>query len=436
LLVALKKVLIITYYWPPSGGAGVQRWLKFTKYLPEFGWEPIILTVQPEDASYPLLDTTLEDEVREGIRVIKTPSREIYKLYQKFTGAENIPSAGFANEKSNSFKHKIAKFIRGNFFIPDPRRGWNRYATREAMKILAEEKDIQCIITSSPPHSTQLIGLKLQKRFSIPWLADLRDPWTDIFYYEKLYTTLPAHWLNLMHEKRVLKNADRIIVVGPFLKKMIEKKYGVDRKKVQVVVNGFDEDDFSNIPDQEETDSSLTYVGTLSDQYPIDSLVETFYNLIGENPEMKFRFVGSVSSNSRKALSRIPEKNIEYIPHVSHVEAIRYMRQSGALLLIIPDHSSGEGILTGKLFEYLASGRPIVGIGPVDGDAASVIRECGAGEMVGYTDKVRLKAVLTEWIQGHHKGKPSKTPSGASAYSRRNMTARIVDLLNQLNQVV
>ena len=183
----MKKVLIITYYWPPSGGSGVQRWLKFSKYLPEFGIEPIVLTVDPDFATYPSIDTTLELEVSDSIRVYRTKAKNPLEVYQKIR-RKPAPQSGFAGEKKSGLLDKIFRFIRGNVFLPDARIGWNPYAFEKA-KQLIKELNINTVITTSPPHSTQLIGLRLKKEFTIQWIADLRDPWTEIYYNKELFRT-------------------------------------------------------------------------------------------------------------------------------------------------------------------------------------------------------------------------------------------------------
>jgi len=199
----MKKVLVITYYWPRSGGAGVQRWLKFTKYLPEYGWEPVILTVKEECASYAQWDETLAKEINPSLKVIRTASFEPYSLYVRISGKKEIPYGGFTNEGNPTFFQKLSRFIRGNFFIPDPRRGWNRYAIKAAKKLMEEEKFV-AIITTGPPHSTHLIGYQLKLITGIKWIADFRDPWTDIYYYKDLSHSMPAKWYDRKLEKKIL----------------------------------------------------------------------------------------------------------------------------------------------------------------------------------------------------------------------------------------
>ena len=198
----MNKVLIVTYYWPPSGGAGVQRWLKFAKYLPEFGWEPIILTVDPQFAAYPVTDYSLNEDVPAGLRIYSTPATDYFSIYRK--DKSKIPTAGFANSMDDTLKGKFLRFIRGNFFLPDPRKGWNRYAFKKASDLIDSE-GIKHVITTSPPHSTQLIGLKIKKKYpEIKWIADLRDPWTDIYYYKQFYPTLLSKRIDAGYEKRFL----------------------------------------------------------------------------------------------------------------------------------------------------------------------------------------------------------------------------------------
>ncbi|HOU97007.1 MAG TPA: glycosyl transferase family 1, partial [Bacteroidales bacterium] len=208
----MNSVLIITYYWPPGAGAGVQRWLKFSKYLPDFGWEPLILTVDPQYAQYPATDESLLKDVSEKSKVFKTPAVNYFRLASK--DKSRIPSAGFANQDKKGPVQWLMRFIRGNFFIPDPRKGWNRFAFKKACEIINNE-NVERIITSGPPHSTHLVGLKLKKKFpDILWIADFRDPWTDIYYYKEFYHTFPARLLDRHYEKTVLTNADKIITVG------------------------------------------------------------------------------------------------------------------------------------------------------------------------------------------------------------------------------
>jgi glycosyltransferase involved in cell wall biosynthesis len=421
----MNKVLIVTYYWPPSGGAGVQRWLKFAKYLPEFGWEPIILTVDEKYAAYPVTDFSLNDELPASIKVYKTPAIDYFSLYKK--DKSRIPSAGFANNVDNTFKGKILRFVRGNFFLPDPRRGWNRYAFNKAIGII-EKEGIRHIITTSPPHSTQLIGLKIKQKFpGIKWIADLRDPWTDIYYYKQFYPTILSRAIDLKYEKSVLKKADKIITVGASLKKLLSSKAKGIENKTTVITNGFDESDFKDITEIKPSKFTITYVGTLSDNYPIEGLIPALETIRSAGKDFILRFVGTVSVKTKKMLvSEIPDKNIEFLPYAAHSEAIKYMLGSSLLLLIIPLHESNKSIITGKIFEYLASRRPILCIGPVDGDAADIIKKCKAGKTFAYYDTVKI----SEFVTTVHNHPVVSDKQAVQSFSRFNLGKRLTEVLD------
>jgi len=425
--VTASKALIITYYWPPSGGAGVQRWLKFAKFLPEFGWEPIILTVDPEYAAYPVTDNSLSSELSANTRVFKTPATDYFRIYKK--DKSKIPTAGFANSVNNTLKGKFLRFIRGNFFIPDPRKGWNKFAYKKACEIIVSE-NIKYVITTSPPHSTQLIGLKLKKRFpEIKWVADLRDPWTDIYYYKQFYPTFFSKSIDSGYEKSVLKNADRILTVGNSLKESFLLKVKGIENKADVISNGFDESDFKDISPVNPHRFTITYVGTLSDIYPLEGIVDALKKFKTEGNDFLLRFVGTVPGKAKNIiLSGIEDSSLEFIPYVSHNEAVGYMMNSSVLLLIIPSHSSNRSIITGKLFEYLASGKPILCLGPEDGDAARIIKKCRSGINCGYADTDKM----SEFLQNIKSYSDNSDKSAVKEFSRHSLTAKIVDSLNRL----
>lgn len=426
----MNKVLIITYYWPPSGGAGVQRWLKFSKYLPEFGWEPSILTIDPEYAAYPVTDYSLKDDLPSSLKVHTTRATNYFSIYKK--DKSRIPSAGFANNIDNTFKGKLLRFVRGNFFLPDPRRGWNKYAFKKACELI-ETDDIRHIITTSPPHSTQLIGLKLKKKFpGIKWIADLRDPWTDIYYYKQFYPTIISKAIDLKLEKNVLKKADKIITVGPSLKTLFSSKVeGLD-KKTEVITNGYDESDFKEIPDSSPSIFTITYVGTLSDIYPIEGLIPALKNFQNTGKDFMLRFVGTVSEKTRKMLeSEIPDKCIEFLPYVTHSEAINYMMSSSLLILIIPLHQSSKSIITGKIFEYLGSGKPILCLGPIDGDAAEIIKICRAGKTFSYYDMENISEFVKSATR--HPGLSDK--GAVRNFSRLSLGKRISEVLDSNDNI-
>lgn len=384
------KVLVITYYWPPSGGAGVQRALKFVRYFPEFGIEPIVLTVRPDKASYPVTDPTLEKDITSAVRVITTDSFEPLNILSSLMGRKNVPYGGFANANKESKTQKILRWIRGNLFIPDARVGWVKYACKEAIRLI-ENENIQHVFISSPPHSSQLIGLKLKQRFpSIKWIADMRDPWTDIYYYKDLLHTSLAARKDAAYERSVLESADTILVVSEAIKRQFsQKSEKIKSEKIHVIPNGYDEADFQTGVTPDAGSFTIAYVGTMADSYRPEVFFDVLIALIRKYPDkhIRFRFVGNAPWTLKKQTENSGlEPYCEWQGHVTHDEAIRQMQSANLLLLIIPDTPGAEGILTGKLFEYIGAGRPILGIGPVEGDAAKILRACGAGEMFGRED--------------------------------------------------
>lgn len=397
--MSLQKVLVITYYWPPSGGAGVQRALKFVKYFREFGYEPVVVTVDPDKASYPVIDQTLLSEVSQDTRVITTDSFEPLNILSAIMGKKNVPYGGFANANKESKTQKILRWVRGNFFIPDARVGWVSRAVKAAGKLI-EAEGIKYVFVSSPPHSSQLIGLQLKQRYpQIRWIADMRDPWTDIYYYKDLLHTSLAAAKDARYERKVLEGADEIIVVSEAIKRTFTAKSAkIGAGKVHVIPNGYDENDFAGEVKPEAGTFVVSYVGTMADTYKPDVFFKSFAEIVKKHPHQKirFRFIGNAPWTLKKLTEEYGIENYcEWIGHVNHDEAIHYMRTSDMLLLIIPDSEGAEGILTGKLFEYLGAERTILGIGPVNGDAAKIIQECNAGKMF----ERREGDAMRDWLE-------------------------------------
>ena len=420
----MKKVLIITYYWPPSGGSGVQRWLKFSKYLPEFGVEPIVLTVDPDFATYPSIDTTLELEVSDSMRVYRTKAKNPLEVYQKIR-RKPAPQSGFAGEKKSGLLDKFFRFIRGNVFLPDARIGWNPYAFEKA-KQLIKEFNIETIITTSPPHSTQLIGLRLKKEFPLQWIADLRDPWTEIFYNKELFRTNWAERQDAKMEKLCLEQADQIIVVSQSISDSFSIKYPKVIGKINIIPNGFDESDFEGVSKLETHEKIIRYVGNLGPQYPVEGFLQAFSQVVNQDPEWKLQFIGNCDSGVNRTVEKLLLNDfVEFIPYVSHAEAIQYMMQATVLLLIIPDIEDNKGILTGKLFEYMATGNPILLIGPKDGDAASILKK----NAVSITVNKQEIEKMYEFVLHSHRIKIDVNPLLINKFSRRNLTGEVVELI-------
>jgi glycosyltransferase involved in cell wall biosynthesis len=421
----VKKVLIITYYWPPSGGSGVQRWLKFVKYLPEFGIQPIVLTVDPEFATYPARDESLLRDIAPELIIYRTKSKDLLDLYRKVSGKE-APHSGFANEKKIRWTDKVFRFIRGNFFIPDARIGWNKFALEEARKIIREH-NIDTIITSSPPHSTQLIGLQLKKEFPLTWIADLRDPWSELFYNKELFRTKLAKKRDNRLEESVLNAADQLVVVSDAIRRSFAKGKKEVLNKIHVIPNGFDESDFpDSIPRKDSKIRYISYIGNLGPQYPVTGFLKAFSVFSKDHEDWKLRFIGNCHPGVKRNVEELDLKNkVEFISYVPHNEAVNYMISSDALLMIIPEIEKNKGILTGKLFEYIASSRPVINIGPTDGDAARILSEFPQSATIE-KEEVELMIRFLESIENSTIQEASKE---RMKYSRRSLTRQIAALI-------
>jgi len=428
----LKKVLIITYYWPPSGGAGVQRTLHFAKYLGDYNCIPYLLTVDPAYASYPVIDESLKSIVPSNLNVTYTKSFEALNILSAVAGKDKVPYGGFTNQKKSSFFQDVLKWIRGNFFIPDARIGWVKYATQKAAELIRDHQ-IDCILISSPPHSSQLIGLKLKKEFPhLKWVADLRDPWTDIYYYKELLHTNWAKKKDLAFEKKVLERADSILVVSNYIKyAFAEKSLKVNVDKINVLPNGFDENDFLIEESKSDDKFYITYVGTMADSYKPALFFEALSKLISANNlnQLVFRFVGSVPQHIKEQLQEL-KINAEFIGHVKHQEAVKFMKQTNLLLLVIPDAPGAEGILTGKLFEYLGAKKRIIGIGPSNGDAATILKECNAGVMFDRSDKNGLFKFLFEEIVNDNRHQLNNEE--VKKYTRKQLANQLSTIISNL----
>jgi glycosyltransferase involved in cell wall biosynthesis len=429
------KILYITYYWPPAGGPGVQRAIKFAKFLPEFGVTPLILTVDEKIGSYPLKDQSLLKDISPDLKITKTSTFEPLSLYSKLLKKE-VPYSGFANESNPSFTQKISRFIRGNLFIPDARRGWNSYAIREAKRLIKEE-GIQAILTSSPPHSTQLIGLRLKEIFGIPWIADLRDPWTDIYYYSLMLHTPFAKYLDKKYEREVLEKADALLVTNNDTKNLFASKSdSIQKDKIHVIYNGFDDGDFAQHSKVNSGQFVITYTGTIASNYHIEAFVEAFGRLCKSvnEKEIKLKFVGKVSEEIKEKFKEVVDK-VEFIGYVPHSESIQHLINSSALLLAIPQVANSEAILPGKLFEYLAARKPMICLGPKNGDVATIISDCKAGKTFGDNEGKELTQYLTEQIEIWRSSDRKIELSGNEylKYSRKAQTEKLAGVIKGLN---
>lgn len=429
------RVLIITYYWPPSGGAGVQRWVKFTRYLRDFGWEPVVYI--PENPEYPALDATFANDLPEGLEVLKHRIWEPYSIYRKLTGKGDQPiNAGFISENGKKgWKDKLSIRIRGNLLIPDPRMFWIRPSVRYLSRYL-HEHPVQAIVTTGPPHSMHRIGYGIKKQFpGLPWVADFRDPWTNIDFYHELGLTRLSDAIHHRMERQVVQSADAVVVVSGGMK---EEFSLLNPNRLVMIPNGFDTADVQPTgaaPDQQFT---ISHIGTMNAARNPEVIWKAIRQLCDENiffkKDVKIQLIGKVDFSVLESLKHYDlEEKAEKTDYLPHAEAIQRQQSSQVLLLIINNTPNAKGILTGKFFEYIASGRPVLGVGPSDGDAAQVLNETGAGRMIDYEDVETAKKVLLEWYALYQENRLKVATADVDKYSRRSLTGKLTELLQELH---
>lgn len=435
----MKRVLIITYYWPPSGGSGVQRWLKMSKYLPENGWQPVVYT--PENPESPVEDLTLESDVCAEAEVVKTHIFEPYSFYKKFVGVKKDEKVkmGLVNEgeHKSSWKERLTLWIRGNLFIPDARRWWVKPSVRFLKKYL-KEHPVDAIITTGPPHSMHLIGMKLHDALDIPWMADFRDPWTEIDYYQDLHLTRHADRKHHRLEGQVLSKADRVIAIGWDMAESF-KRLGAQR--VEVVTNGYDWDTDTSIQHADLSEKfTLSHIGLLGPTRNIPTFWRAISELAERHPDFRqhldIQLIGQVDISALRLIETLGLKDVvTHLPHIPHDEVMQKQCASRALLLFINNTPNAKGILTGKLFEYLSSGRPVLCIGPEDGDAAHIISEAKAGATVGFDDKDKMEAAIMQLFDDYRNGEPHQSDMNViKRYSRQEQSRIIADTLNEMTK--
>lgn len=425
-----QKVLIILYYWPPAGGPGVQRWLKFVKYLSEFDIEPIVYC--PENPNYPILDKSLINQVPKGITIIKQPINEPYGLARFFSksSTKNISSGVIPKLKTQSLLQKLMLFVRGNFFIPDARKNWIKPSVSFLSNYI-DKNNINTVITTGPPHSLHLIGLQLKEITSINWITDFRDPWTTIGYHKSLKLTKAARKKHLDLENQVLNNADAIVVTSNHTKNEFASK---TKKPITVITNGFD----SHSVQIKEKDKlfTLSHIGSLlSDRNP-KLLWEVLSELKNEDSNFSERFqlnlVGVVSDDVLQSIYKYGLKeHTNIVGYVSHNEAIKHQLKSQLLLLIEIDSENTKAIIPGKVFEYMSSETPIIAIGPKDSDVSKIIISTNTGTYYNYKQKEALKSALLNYFETYKNENLKTNPIGLQNYSRKNLTKDLANIIKQ-----
>jgi glycosyltransferase involved in cell wall biosynthesis len=418
----MKKVLLITYYWPPAGGPGVQRWLRFVTYLRDYGLEPVLYI--PDNPVYPLLDTSLLDEVPPDIRIYRNKISEPMQWAGRFLKKDvRRISTGIISEHKPSLAERVLIWIRGNFFIPDARILWVRPSVAFLKKVLKTE-NIDTIVTTGPPHSLHLIGLNLKRETGIKWVADFRDPWTSIGYHKKLRLGPLARNKHKRLEKQVLNTADKLLVTSSTTGRELEE---ITTQPVRVITNGYEATDYSEESPEPDRLFTLSHIGSLLSGRNPEALWMALQQLTEENKEFRMsfrlRFAGVVSPEVLESIRNHGlEPYLELLEYMPHSRIIKIQRQSQILLLIEINSHETRGILPGKLFEYLASKRPVLAVGPEDWEAGDIIREARAGAVFNYGSGDEIKKTVFRWFEKYREGSLQVASRGIEKFSRKELT--------------
>jgi glycosyltransferase involved in cell wall biosynthesis len=432
-----KRVLIITYYWPPSGGAGVQRWVKFVKYLREFGWEPVIYTVS--NPQYPVLDEFMGEDLPKDLEVIKSKIFEPFDLYKRFMGKkkdERIQNGVIESLENGTWKEKLALWIRGNLFIPDARKFWIKSGSKFLQEYL-KNNPVDAIVSTGPPHSSHLIALRLKKKGLItPWLADFRDPWTQMFYFSSLKLMKISRNIHLKQEKQVLENADKVITVGPTMNKMMASLVPGYESKFTVITNGFDAEE-TIVPVDLDEKFTLVFIGSsikLQDNPCLWNVLKEKLKDPQFNASFQLKFIGKTDPY---ILNSIKESGLSehfvHIDNIPHKEVSAHQRSARVLLLLLANSKNGDWILSGKFFEYLGAQREILAFGNKGGDVDEILQGINSGQLLEYTDSIGIKNAIDKAFDLYLSGENStEITSDFQKYTRKALTEKLSIQLNSM----
>ena len=428
----MKKVLIISYYRPPAGGPGVQRVLKFAKYLPRFGWQPIVLTV--EGGEYPAFDLSMEKEIPQSCKVYRVRAFEPGRLYRQFVGlkkGDKIPVA-VLTEKKPGWKKRFANWVRLNLFLPDAKILWKYRAVQEGKRIIAREKP-NVLFSSSPPPTVHLIAKALARHAGLKWVADFRDPWTNIYHYSELNKSQLAKKMDQHLEYSVLKNATKITFVNQGFFNYSEQS------NMHLLPNGFDPED---VDDHSENDSNdkftIRYVGSLKPRQYVDSFFTVLKNLSLEKKffrTIRLEFIGNVYPEVRQAIA---DKNISleinFLGYLEHDKALKYVMHADLLLLVIGPSAIADKLFSGKIFEYIMARKPILAYGPIHGAASVLLSSTHTGKMYDYKDYEGPENYIVE----HYNRWQSKDAYSdydqkeIAKYDRKILTQKLVQIFEEI----
>ena len=436
----MKRVLIISYYWPPTGGSGVQRWVKFAKYLPSEGWQPVIYT--PENPEQLAVDESLAAEVPEAAEVVKTRIIEPYELYKKLLRrsghSKEAVEVNPVNAQNKSLLQKAAMWVRGNLFRPDPRCLWIGPSVRFLKKYLSEHP-VDLIVSTGPPQSMHMIGLRLSRETGLPWIADFRDPWTKIFYFKHLSMTPATERWHKKMEKMVLDEASAVVAVSPLVQQEFQ---AMTDTPVELITNGFDECDFSSEPcTQAYGGASQEFTITHTGLFAADGNPTVLWDVLAEKCHadeafrklLRIKLIGKTDDQILKALKdRGLESSLINMGYQTHSVAVEQQRQASVLILPLRKEPEYRAVLPGKLFEYLASQRPILGIGQPDGAMAMIVNETGTGTVIDWNDKEGISQYIEQCWKRHLEGRLSSDGADLSRFTRRSLTRRMAGLFDKI----
>ena len=430
-----KRVLIITYYWPPSGGITVLRCLKFAKYLRDYGWEPVIFTA--ENAHYPTLDPSNNDDVPAGVEILRQPIWEPYALYKKFMGKpadENVNNVFYTDSGSGGWKHDLAVWVRSNFFIPDARATWIKGSVQRLVRYL-KQHPVDALLSDGPPHTNTRIATLVSQLTGTPWLADFQDPWTQVDYYQLLKLT---RWGRAKHERMeqsAFRQAAKITIVSPTWKRDLE---GIGARNVSVLPYGYDPEDFAELTRRPHEKFTLTHIGIMGyDRNPtvlFAAMGRLKQELPGFAERFELRLFGQVDYRVREAMAAAGVLDlVNFAGNVPRAEALQQILDSHLLLLLLNQQENAKGRIPGKLFEYLAVRRPVLNFGPPDSDAAAILAADGTGQTFAYDASV--EEVARSLVQAYTDQVASQlTTDSIRQYSHPQLVGKLAGWLDEIIQ--
>lgn len=430
-----RKVLIISYYWPPSGGIAVLRCLKWAKYLRDFGWEPIVYTAK--GAHYPSLDPGNERDVPAGMTVLRQPIWEPYIIYKRLTGRPpeaNVNDVFYVTNERPGLAHRFSVWVRSNFFIPDARAMWIRPSVKYLLHYL-QENPVDAILSDGPPHSNTRIATILKQRTGIPWLADFQDPWTQVDYYQMLSLTSWADRKHRRLEQEAFRAADKITIVSPTWARELEE---IGARNVSVIPWGYDPEDFAGREPRPVDRFTFMHLGIMGHDRNPATWFEVLQQLRQENAAfdqaIRVKLVGQVDFSVQQTYTQIGlAEKVELTGQVPREEALSLTMGSPVLLLLLNQQPNAKGRIPGKLFEYMAARRPILVLGPPDSDVARIVRETGSGVCLAYDDATGIRQAVLDLFGQYRQGNLQQPlPNQIEEYAVNALTGRVAGLLDEI----